>query len=102
MERIFWLALFGPILVPLAVGAVLVLKLKNRLKVPVNVVSPKFSGFFFAWGALFSLAWVIIVLVMTAVTNSNLGPLALIALPWAFSVGAAFGVLRWHLRHYAT
>jgi hypothetical protein len=98
----FWLALFGPILVPLAVGAVLVLKLKNRLKVRTNVISPKFSAFFFAWGALFCVAWTIIVLVVTAITNSNLGPLALIALPWAFALGAAFGVVRWYLKHYAT
>lgn len=102
MERIFWLALFGPILVPLAVGTVLVLKLKNRLKVRANIITPKFSGFFFTWGAVFSLAWVIIVFAVTAITSSNLGPLALIALPWAFTVGAAFGVVRWYLRHYAT
>jgi hypothetical protein len=102
MERIFWLALFGPILVPIAVGTVLVLKLKVRLKVRANVITPKFSGYFFAWAALFSLAWVVIVFVVTAITNSNLGPLALIAVPWAFALGAAFGVLRWYLRHYAT
>ena len=102
MERIFWLALFGPVLVPIAVGTVLVLKLKVRLKVRANVITPKFSGYFFAWAALFSLAWVVIVFVVTAITNSNLGPLALIALPWAFAIGAAFGVLRWYLRHYAT
>jgi hypothetical protein len=102
MERIFWLALFGPILVPIAVGTVLVLKLKVRLKVRANVITPKFSGYLFAWAALFSLAWVVIVFVVTAITNSNLGPLALIAVPWAFALGAAFGVLRWYLRHYAT
>ena len=96
----YWLALFGPILIPLAVGTVLIVKLKNRLKVPANVVTPKFSGFFFAWGGLFSIAWAIIVLAMTAIINSNLGPLALIALPWAFAVGAAFGVVRWYLRCY--
>jgi len=102
MERIFWLALFGPILVPIAVGTVLVLKLKARLKVRANVITPKFSGYFFAWAALFSLAWVVIVFAVTAITNSNLGPLALIAVLWAFALGAAFGVLRWYLRHYAT
>jgi L-asparagine transporter-like permease len=96
----FWLILFGPILIPLSVGALLVVNLKRRQGLPVNAISPRFSAFFFAWGGLFAIAWIIIVLVVTAAINSNTGPVALIAIPWAFALGAGFGVLRWYLKCY--
>ena|ERR1700694_1194922 len=90
----FWLLLFGPMLIPLTVGVVLIVKLKNRLQVRANVLTPRFSGFFLGWGALMSIAWIVFVVIWGAISGGGQaqGPLALIILlPWAFAVGAAFG-----------
>jgi hypothetical protein len=99
---IFWLFLCGPILVPLMVGIILIAKLKNRLGVRANVVIPRFSGFFFGWGAALTLAWIIFVIVASAINGGAQGPLAIFLAPWAFSIGAAVGVARWYRKHYAT
>jgi|GEM_PF-5615476 len=101
----FWLLLFGPILIPLTVGVVLIVKLKNKLQVRANIVTPRFFGFFLDWGALMFIAWIVFVVIWTAISGGGQaqGPLWLaILLPWIFAVGAAFGVVRWYFKHYAT
>jgi hypothetical protein len=94
--------LFGPILVPLMVGVILISRLKSRLGVRANVVIPRFSGFFFGWGAAFTLGWIILVIVVSAIDGGAQGPMALFLAPWAFAVGAGVGIARWYRKHYAT
>jgi uncharacterized RDD family membrane protein YckC len=94
--------LLGPILIPVVVSIVLIVKLKNRLGVRSNQVTPRLMKFFFLWGGAIALAWVVFVIGTTAILNSAQGPLALFLLPWAFAGGAAIGVGHWYRKHYAT
>jgi hypothetical protein len=94
--------LFGPILIPVVVSIVLIVKLTNRLGVRSNEVAPRLMKYFFLWGSAIALGWIVFVIGTTAVLNSAQGPLALAFLPWAFAVGAAIGVGHWYRKHYAT
>jgi hypothetical protein len=94
--------LLGPILILVIDSVVLVVKLKNRLGLRSNQVAPRLMKFFFGWGGLVMLAWIVFVMGSTAITGSPQGPLLLFLLPWAFTVGAAIGLVHWYWKHYAT
>jgi hypothetical protein len=94
--------LLGPILITVVVSIVLIVKLKNRLRVRSNEITPRLMKFFFLWGGGIALAWVAFVIGITAILNSAQGPLALFLLPWAFAAGSAIGIGHWYRKHYAT
>jgi hypothetical protein len=96
------LVLLAPILILAIASVVLIVRLKNRLGLRSNQVAPRLMKFLFGWGGLVMLAWVAFVMGSKVIAGGPQGPLLLFLLPWAFTAGAAIGLMHWYWKHYAT
>jgi hypothetical protein len=94
--------LLGPILILVIASVVLIVRLKNRLGLRSNQVAPRLMKFLFGWGGLVMLALIAFGMGSTVIAGSPQGPLMLFLLPWAFTAGAAIGLVHWYWKHCAT
>jgi hypothetical protein len=87
---------------PLFIGVGLVVYVAQRRGVKLNTLFPAFFSKVIGWGFLVAFAFVVFVIVATAIASSPQGPLLLLFISVPFAVGEIVGLVLWGRKIYAT